>query len=175
MRCLEGVTPAPATNVRQRPRERLSSDPPGPTAGPSSVPDIWCAAKIRPVDGVLNVEVPVGHAADTWAKMSQMLTAGDLSGLPSLYDQDATYLEPYNPPHRGNLLIQAYLKDWLVGKEKVVIEELKTVESEDGRFLAVEWSISYDAAGRRWSDMPRGSFFELDVDAGLIISHREYQ
>ncbi len=117
----------------------------------------------------------MGHAADTWAKLSGMLTSGDFSELPSLYDQDAVYLEPFNPPHRGNLLIQAYLKDWVSGKDKVVIEDQKVVESQDGTHLAVEWTISYDAAGRRWSDLPRGSFFELDADTGLIVSHREYQ
>ncbi len=117
----------------------------------------------------------MGHAADTWAKLSEMFTSGDLSGLPALYDNDAIYLEPFNPPHRGNLLIQAYLKDWLSGKDKLVIEDQKVVESEDGRYLAVEWQISYDAAGRRWSDLPRGTFFEFDTASGLIIHEREYQ
>jgi hypothetical protein len=117
----------------------------------------------------------VGHAAETWAKLSGMLASGDLSGLPDLYDHDAIYLEPFNPPHRGNLLIQAYLKDYLSGKDDVAIDDRKVIESEDGTRLAVEWTISYDAAGRRWSDLPRGSFFELDPDTGLIVHHREYQ
>ncbi len=117
----------------------------------------------------------MGHAAETWGKLSGMLSSGDLSGLPSLYDNDAIYLEPFNPPHRGNLLIQAYLKDYLSGKDAVAIEDRKVIESGDGRLLAVEWTISYDAAGRRWSDLPRGSFFEFDPDSGLIVHHREYQ
>ena len=117
----------------------------------------------------------MGHAADTWGSLSGMLASGDLSGLPSLYDQDAIYLEPFNPPHRGNLLIQAYLKDYLSGKSKVEIDSRKVIESDDGTLLAVEWTISYDAAGRRWSDLPRGSFLEFDPDSGLIVHHREYQ
>ena len=117
----------------------------------------------------------MGHAADTWAKLSGMLESGDLADLPGLYDQDAIYLEPFNPPHRGNLLIQAYLKDYLSGKDAVEIEERKVIESDDGRYLGVEWTISYDAAGRRWSELPRGSFFEFDPDSGLIVHHREYQ
>ena len=117
----------------------------------------------------------MGHAAETWARLSGMLASGDMGDLPGLYDQDAIYLEPFNPPHRGNLLIQAYLKDYLSGKDAVAIEDRKVVESEDGRYLAVEWTISYDAAGRRWSELPRGSFFEFDPDTGLIVHHREYQ
>jgi len=116
----------------------------------------------------------VGHAADTWTRLSQMLESADLKEMPSLYDQDALYLEPYNPPHRGNLLIQAYLKDYLAGKEDVDIAEKKVIESEDGELLAVEWTISYTAAGRRWSDLPRGSFFRLDTDSGKILEHRDY-
>lgn len=117
----------------------------------------------------------MGHAAETWARLSGMLSSGDVAGLAELYDQNAVFLEPFNPPHRGNLLIQAYVKDYLSGKDDVVIEDRKVIESEDGRHLAVEWTISYDAAGRRWSDMPRGSFFEFDPDSGLIVHHREYQ
>ena len=117
----------------------------------------------------------MGHAAETWARLSGMLSSGDLGDLPGLYAQDAIYLEPFNPPHRGNLLIQAYLKDYLSGKEKVEITDRKVVESEDGRLLAVEWTISYDAAGRRWTDLPRGSFFEFDTDTGLIVNQRAYQ
>ena len=115
----------------------------------------------------------MGHAADTWMRLSEMLEKQDLKGLPDLYHQDAVYLEPFNPPHNGNLLIQAYLKDYLAGKEDVDIAERKVVESEDGELLAVEWTISYTAAGRRWSDLPRGSFFRFD-DSGRIVEHREY-
>lgn len=101
-----------------------------------------------------------------------MLAAGDLSGIPDLYRADALYLEPYNPPHRGNLLIQAYLKDWLAGKDDVEIEAKRVVESSDERSLGVEWTISYTAAGRRWNALPRASFFGLED--GRIDYHRDY-
>jgi ketosteroid isomerase-like protein len=106
-------------------------------------------------------------------RLSGMLESQDLKELPGLYHQDAIFLEPFNPPHRGNLLIQAYLKDYLAGKEDVDITEVKVVESSEGDLFAVEWTISYTAAGRRWSDLPRGSFFRFD-DSGRILEHREY-
>lgn len=127
-----------------------------------------------PVILVTQTERPVvAHAADTWARLSEMLEKAELADLPSLYHQDAVYLEPYNPPHNGNLLIQAYLKDYLGGKDDVDIAEKKVIESEDGRYLAVEWTISYTAAGRRWNELPRASFLEFDGD-GRIVHHRDY-
>ena len=116
----------------------------------------------------------MADAATTWDRLKGMLEAGDLSGMPSLYDQDALYLEPYNPPHRGNLLIQAYLKDYLSGKDDVVIETKRLIVAEDGSEFAVEWTLSYDAAGRRWSELPRGTFFSVDTETGLITYQREY-
>jgi ketosteroid isomerase-like protein len=116
----------------------------------------------------------VADAAATWERLVGMLQSGDLSDMPSLYDQDALFLEPYNPPHRGNLLIQAYLKDYLSGKDKVVIETKRLVIAEGGTRMAVEWTLSYDAAGRRWSDLPRGTFFDFDTDTGLVTYQREY-
>jgi hypothetical protein len=115
----------------------------------------------------------VGHAAEAWERLSGMLSSGEVSGIPELYAADALYLEPYNPPHRGNLLIQAYLKDWLGGKEEIALDAKRVIASEDGRSLGVEWTISYTAAGRRWNDLPRASFFEF-ADDGRIAYHRDY-
>jgi hypothetical protein len=121
----------------------------------------------------------VGHAAEAWERLSGMLTGADVSGVPpppDLYAVDALYLEPYNPPHRGNLLIQAYLKDWLGGKDDIAIDAKRLIESDDQRMLAVEWTISYTAAGRRWSDLPRASFFDVRTTAtdGPHRYHRDY-
>ncbi len=115
----------------------------------------------------------MGHAATAWERLSQMLSAGDVSGVTELYTADALYLEPYNPPHRGNLLIQAYLKDWLGGKDEIAVDARRVIASEDGSELGVEWTISYTAAGRRWNDLPRASFFGFD-DQGRITYHRDY-
>jgi ketosteroid isomerase-like protein len=115
----------------------------------------------------------VGRAAEAWERLSGMLTSGDVADLQELYAADALYLEPYNPPHRGNLLIQAYLKDWLGGKEDVAVDAKRVIESDDGDSLGVEWAISYTAAGRRWNDLPRASFFVFDAD-GRITYHRDY-
>ncbi|TVP64747.1 MAG: nuclear transport factor 2 family protein [Nitriliruptor sp.] len=115
----------------------------------------------------------VGHAATAWERISSMLSKGDVSELLEVYTADALYLEPYNPPHRGNLLIQAYLKDWLGGKEDIAVEAKRVIESEDGTDLGVEWTISYTAAGRRWNDLPRASFFAFDDD-GRVVYHRDY-
>lgn len=115
----------------------------------------------------------MGHAAQAWERLSGMLSSADVSELPELYAADALYLEPYNPPHRGNLLIQAYLKDWLGGKEEIAVDPKRLIESDDGASLAVEWTISYTAAGRRWGDLPRASFFGF-TDDGRIEYHRDY-
>ncbi len=115
----------------------------------------------------------MGHAADVWERLSGMLTEADVSGVPELYSADALYLEPYNPPHRGNLLIQAYLKDWIAGKEEIVVDARRVVEDDDGSAVAIEWTISYTAAGRRWNDLPRATFLAFDDD-GWIVYHRDY-
>jgi hypothetical protein len=118
-------------------------------------------------------ELDVGHAADVWTKLSGMLEASDVDDLGELYHYDALYLEPYNPTHNGNLLIQAYIKDYLAGKDDIAVDEKRVIESEDGRHLAVEWTISYDAGGRRWNELPRATMLEFDDD-GLIVYHRDY-
>ena len=115
----------------------------------------------------------MGNAAEFWDRLSQVFATTDTADIPDLYSNDALYLEPYNPPHRGNLLIQAYLKDWIAGKEEIVADAKRVIESADGKELAVEWTVSYTAAGRRWSDLPRASFFEFDDD-GRCIYHRDY-
>jgi ketosteroid isomerase-like protein len=115
----------------------------------------------------------MGNAAEFWDRLSQVFATADAAEIPNLYANDALYLEPYNPPHRGNLLIQAYLKDWMAGKEEIAVEAKRVIESEDGSELGVEWTISYTAAGRRWNDLPRASFFEFD-DEGRVVYHRDY-
>jgi hypothetical protein len=117
--------------------------------------------------------ITLGHATEAWERLSGMFAKDDVSGVPALYAVDALYLEPYNPPHRGNLLIMAYLKDWLGGKEEIAVESKRVIESQDGRSLGVEWTVSYTAAGRRWSDLPRASFFAFGED-GRIEYHRDY-
>lgn len=102
-----------------------------------------------------------------------MLESGDLADLPTLYDIDAVYLEPYNPPHNGDLLIHAYLKDYLSGKDDLAVENRRIIESADEHSLAVEWTISYTAGGRRWNDLPRATFLEFNDD-GLITYQRDY-
>lgn len=115
----------------------------------------------------------MGHAAEVWARLSEMMEKGDLKDLVELYTNDALYLEPYNPPHRGNLLIQAYLKDYLGGKDDISIDEKHVIESADGSAVAVEWTITYNAGGRKWSELPRASFLHFD-DSGRITYHRDY-
>lgn len=115
----------------------------------------------------------MGHGADVWASLSGMLESGDLDGMPELYDIDAKYYEPYNPPHNGNLLIQAYLKDYLAGKDKVTIDEKLVIEDPDAKSVAIEWTISYDAGGRRWNELPRATFITFGDD-GQITYQRDY-
>jgi len=115
----------------------------------------------------------VGRAQDAWDRLAAALTSGDVTDLLELYGADAVYLEPYNPPHRGNLLIQAYVKDWLTGKESVAVDAVRAIEGADGSAIGVEWTIGYTAAGRRWADLPRATFLGLD-DEGRVVHHRDY-
>jgi ketosteroid isomerase-like protein len=119
------------------------------------------------------LEDDVGHAAEVWTRLTGMFEAQDVSDLPELYTADALYLEPYNPPHRGNLLIQAYLKDYFGGKEDIAITSKRVFEDEEARGLAAEWTMSYTAAGRRWNDLPRATFLSFDED-GRITYQRDY-
>lgn len=115
----------------------------------------------------------MGQASDAWKRLVAVLTTGDVSDVLDLYSANSVFLEPYNPPHRGNLLIHSYLKDWMSGKDEVAVDELVLVESPEGDKLGVEWTISYTAAGRRWNALPRATFLRLG-DGGLITYHRDY-
>jgi len=115
----------------------------------------------------------VSQAAEAWKRFVTVLTTGEVGDVLDLYGADALYLEPYNPPHRGNLLIHSYLKDWMAGKEGVEVDELAVLPSEDGLSIGIEWTISYTAAGRRWNALPRATFLRLDA-AGLVAYHRDY-
>ena len=112
------------------------------------------------------------RARDLWEQLSVALEKQDVAGLVDLYAQDAVFLEPHNPPHETDLLIQAYLSSWLQARENIDITTKRMVESADGVTLAVEWAISYAAGGRRWTDLPRSSWFEVEDD--LIRYHRDY-
>ena len=115
----------------------------------------------------------MSQAVDAWKRFVTVLTTGEVADVLDLYGADALYLEPYNPPHRGNLLIQSYLKDWMGGKEAVEVDELAVIPAPDGSGVGVEWTISYTAAGRRWNALPRATFLRLGAD-GLVTYHRDY-
>ena len=115
----------------------------------------------------------MSEAVEAWRRFVTVLQTGEVGGVSDLYSVNALYLEPYNPPHRGNLLIQAYLKDWMSGKEDVEVVELAVLPAEDGSGVGVEWTIAYTAAGRRWNALPRASFMRLGDD-GRITYHRDY-
>jgi ketosteroid isomerase-like protein len=114
----------------------------------------------------------MARARDLWEALSVALEKQDVRAIADLYATDAVYLEPQNPPHETDLLIQAYLNSWLQARENIDITTKRMVESPDGGTLAVEWAISYTAAGRRWNDLPRSSWFEVADD--VIRYHRDY-
>ena len=115
----------------------------------------------------------MSQAVEAWNRFVTVLRTGEVKDVLDLYGADALYLEPYNPPHRGNLLIQSYLKDWMGGKEDVEVEELAVLPAEDGSGVGVEWTISYTAAGRRWNALPRASVLRLG-ECWLVTYHRDY-
>lgn len=114
----------------------------------------------------------MGRARDLWDLLSAAMAKQDVEALVDLYAPDAVFLEPQNPPHETNLLIQAYLNSWLQAREDIQITTKRILESSDGEIVAVEWAITYTAAGRRWRDLPRSSWIEAGEDG--IRYHRDY-
>ena len=116
----------------------------------------------------------MGRARQLWEEFCAALERQDADAMVDLYAPDAVWLEPLNPPHETNLLIQAYLKDWLAARDSIDVSVKRMLESADGVTLAAEWTVSYTAAGRRWSDLPRSSWLEVDDQVDAIRYHREY-
>lgn len=116
----------------------------------------------------------MGRARDAWEQLSAALEKQDVQVIGDLYTVDAVYLEPHNPPHEGSLLIQAYLNSWLQARENIDITTSRLVESSDGLTVAVEWSMSYTAGGRRWNNIPRSSWLDLSEHEPAFRYHRDY-
>ena len=114
----------------------------------------------------------MGRAVELWERFSEALERGDDVAIRDCFSDDAVYLEPHNPPHEGPLLIQAYLNSWMQARDALEVTVERVLESDDGKTVAVEWSISYDAGGRRWKNLPRATW--IDVDDGGIRHHRDY-
>ncbi len=114
----------------------------------------------------------MARARELWEALSVALEQQDVDAIGDLYAPDAVMLEPHNPPHETDKLIQAYLSSWLQARENVDVSVKRMVESPDGVTLAVEWGISYTAGGRRWTDLPRSSWLEVADDA--IRYQRDY-
>jgi ketosteroid isomerase-like protein len=114
----------------------------------------------------------MGRARELWEQLSDALEQQDVEVLLDLYAPEAVWLEPQNPPHETNKLIQAYLNSWLQARDNIDVATKRILESEDGSTLAVEWTISYTAGGRRWNHLPRSSWIEAD-DEGIRFQ-RDY-
>lgn len=114
----------------------------------------------------------MGRARELWEQLGAALEKQDTEAIGDLYASDAVFLEPQNPPHEGNLLIQAYLNSWLQARGDVSVTTKRLLESTDGATAAVEWTISYSAGGRRWTDLPRSSW--LEADGEHLQYHRDY-
>jgi ketosteroid isomerase-like protein len=116
----------------------------------------------------------MGRARELWETYCTALERQDADALIDLFTPDAVWLEPQNPPHETNLLIQAYLKDWVLARENIDVNVKRLLESPDGLLLSAEWSVSYSAAGRRWTDLPRASWVEVDETTNAIRFQRDY-
>ncbi len=114
----------------------------------------------------------MGRAREHWERLLAALEKVDVEAIGELYAPDAVWLEPQNPPHETDKLIQAYLSSWMQARENIDTSTKRILESEDGSFLAVEWAVSYTAAGRRWNSLPRSSWLEVGEDG--ITYHRDY-
>jgi limonene-1,2-epoxide hydrolase len=114
----------------------------------------------------------MGRARELWEQLSAALEKHDDATIADLYAMESVYLEPNNPPHEGRTLIRAYLNSWTQAREDLDITVARVLESSDGQTLAVEWTMSYTAGGRRWANLPRTSWLEVD-DQGIRY-HRDY-
>lgn len=115
----------------------------------------------------------MGAARDRWEELAAAFEQQDEGTIVKLYAPDAVWLEPQNPPHESNLLIQAYLSSWLQARADIDVITSRMLESDDGRTAAVEWNISFTAGGRRWNNMARSSWIDTDPD-GVIAYQRDY-
>lgn len=114
----------------------------------------------------------MGRARELWEQLSAAMEKHDDTAVAELYAIESMFLEPNNPPHEGRTLIRSYLNSWMQAREDLDINVERILESDDGSTIAVEWTMSYTAAGRRWSNLPRSSW--LEADAGGIRYHRDY-
>jgi len=115
----------------------------------------------------------MGRARELWEELSGALEQQDTEALLNVYAPDAVWLEPQNPPHETGKLIQAYLNSWLQAREHLDVTTKRMLESEDGSTLAVEWTVSFTAGGRRWNDLPRSTWIEAD-DEGIRFQRDYY-
>jgi uncharacterized protein (TIGR02246 family) len=114
----------------------------------------------------------MGRARELWEQLSAALEKHDDATIADLYAMESVFLEPNNPPHEGRTLIRAYLNSWMQAREDLDITVARVLEASDGQTLAVEWTMSYTAGGRRWANLPRTSWLEVD-DQGIRY-HRDY-
>lgn len=114
----------------------------------------------------------MGRARQLWDEFAAGLAKSDDQAIRDVYADNAVYLEPNNPPHEGHLLIQAYMNSWMQARTNLEVTVNRVLESEDGKTLAAEWSISYDAGGRRWHNLPRASWIEVGEE--YVVYHRDY-
>ncbi|CAN5858538.1 hypothetical protein BH24ACT15_BH24ACT15_23950 [soil metagenome] len=114
----------------------------------------------------------MGRARQHWELLAAAFEKVDIEAIEDLYAPDAVWLEPQNPPHETDKLIQAYLSSWLQARENIDVTTKRLLEAADGSFVAVEWAISYTAAGRRWNAMPRSTWIEAGDDG--INYQRDY-
>lgn len=114
----------------------------------------------------------MGRARELWELLGAALEKHDDTAVAELYAVESVFLEPNNPPHEGRTLIRAYLNSWMQAREDLDITVSRLLESEDGHTLAVEWTMSYTAAGRRWVNLPRSTWIEVDERG--IRYHRDY-
>lgn len=114
----------------------------------------------------------MGRARDLWQQLCAALENEDVEAIAELYADDGVFLEPQNPPHEGGRLIQAYVNSWLQAREDINASTRRLLESSDGTSLAVEWTLTYSAGGRRWKDLPRSTWLEAGEQG--IRYHRDY-
>ena len=114
----------------------------------------------------------MGRACEHWEQLRAGMEKVDSDAIGALYAPDAVWLEPHNPPHETDKLIEAYINSWLQAREQIDVSTKRLLEADDGSFAAIEWTISYTAAGRRWNSLPRSTWLEVGEEG--ITYQRDY-
>jgi uncharacterized protein (TIGR02246 family) len=98
---------------------------------------------------------------------AKFYNAGDLDGLLSIYEPDATFLpQPGQPPVTGTAAISEALKGFLALKGQFKFESTKLIPANDVALLFSKWTL-------KGTD-PKGNPVELSGQTSDVVRRQAY-